>query len=51
MKWLEGYSGGEVKIDAVLAADMQRIAAEAQRLEALGYDGLRLAELAYPVSR
>jgi probable F420-dependent oxidoreductase len=45
MKWLEGYSGGEVKIDAVLAADMQRIAAEAQRLEALGYDGLRLAEL------
>lgn len=34
-----------MKVDAVLAADLSRIAGEARRLEALGYDGLRLAEL------
>jgi probable F420-dependent oxidoreductase len=34
-----------VKVDAFASADMRRIPAEARRLEALGYDGLRLAEL------
>ncbi len=34
-----------MKVDAVLAADMNRIAEHSKRLEALGYDGLRLAEL------
>jgi probable F420-dependent oxidoreductase len=34
-----------VKVDAFVPADMRRIAHEARRLEALGYDGLRLAEL------
>jgi probable F420-dependent oxidoreductase len=34
-----------VKVDAAVAANMERIGAEAQRLEAIGYDGLRLAEL------
>lgn len=34
-----------MKVDASIAADMQRIGDQAQRLEALGYDGLRLAEL------
>ncbi len=34
-----------MKIDAFVPADMRRIAFEAKRLEALGYDGVRLAEL------
>jgi probable F420-dependent oxidoreductase len=34
-----------MKIDAFTTADMNRIAAHAQELEATGYDGLRLAEL------
>jgi len=34
-----------VKVDAFVPADMRRIPAEARRLEALGYDGIRLAEL------
>ena len=34
-----------MKVDAAVAANMERIGAEAQRLEAIGYDGLRLAEL------
>lgn len=34
-----------MKVDASTGADMQRIVEHAQRLEALGYDGLRLAEL------
>ena len=34
-----------LKIDAPVSASMRRIAAEAVRLEALGYDGLRVAEL------
>lgn len=32
-------------IDAFAAADLSQIAAEANRLEALGYDGIRVAEL------
>lgn len=34
-----------MKIDASASADMQRIGEHAKRLEALGYDGIRLAEL------
>jgi probable F420-dependent oxidoreductase len=34
-----------LKIDAPVATNLRRIAAEATRLEALGYDGLRVAEL------
>ncbi|HIF99883.1 MAG TPA: LLM class flavin-dependent oxidoreductase, partial [Myxococcales bacterium] len=34
-----------MKIDAVIAANMKQIGEEASRLETLGYDGLRLAEL------
>jgi probable F420-dependent oxidoreductase len=34
-----------MKVDASVGADMRRIGSEARRLEALGYDGLRLAEL------
>ena len=34
-----------MKIDAPISADMHRVAGQAKRLEALGYDGLRLAEL------
>jgi probable F420-dependent oxidoreductase len=34
-----------VKVDAAITADMHRIAHQAKRLETLGYDGLRLAEL------
>ena len=34
-----------IKIDAPISADMQQIVAQAKRLEQLGYDGLRLAEL------
>ena len=34
-----------MKIDAILAANMNQIGPEAARLETLGYDGLRLAEL------
>ena len=34
-----------LKIDAPVIASLRRIAAEAVRLEALGYDGLRVAEL------
>ena len=34
-----------MKVDASAAADMNRIADQARRLESLGYDGLRLAEL------
>lgn len=34
-----------MKVDASTGADMQRIGEHAQRLETLGYDGLRLAEL------
>ncbi len=34
-----------MKVDAFVAANMRGIAAEAQRLEAIGYDGLRLPEL------
>ncbi len=34
-----------MKIDAPVTADLNRIAEEAQTLENLGYDGLRLAEL------
>jgi alkanesulfonate monooxygenase SsuD/methylene tetrahydromethanopterin reductase-like flavin-dependent oxidoreductase (luciferase family) len=34
-----------MKIDASASADMQRIGEQAKRLEALGYDGIRLAEL------
>ena len=34
-----------VKIDAPITSDMRRVAADAKRLEAIGYDGLRLAEL------
>jgi probable F420-dependent oxidoreductase len=35
----------KMKVDAGIAAKMRQIGAEASRLEALGYDGLRLAEL------
>ena len=35
----------QMKVDAGIAANMRQIGAEAARLEALGYDGLRLAEL------
>jgi probable F420-dependent oxidoreductase len=35
----------QLKIDAPVAADLRRVAADAKRLEALGYDGLRVAEL------
>lgn len=34
-----------LKIDAPVAVNLRRIAADATRLEALGYDGLRVAEL------
>jgi len=34
-----------MKVDAILPANMKQVAAEAARLEGLGYDGLRLAEL------
>ena len=34
-----------MKVDAVVASGMKEIAQEAVRLEAMGYDGLRLAEL------
>ena len=34
-----------MKIDAPITADMHRAGAQAQHLEALGYDGVRLAEL------
>jgi probable F420-dependent oxidoreductase len=34
-----------MKIDAPIIADMHKVGAAAQRLEAQGYDGLRLAEL------
>jgi len=34
-----------MKIDAPIMADMHKVGAAAQRLEAQGYDGLRLAEL------
>jgi probable F420-dependent oxidoreductase len=34
-----------LKIDAPLTADMRRVADSSKRLEAIGYDGLRLAEL------
>lgn len=34
-----------MKIDAPITADMRRIGDQAKRLEAIGYDGLRLAEL------
>ena len=34
-----------LKIDAPVNASLRRIGAEAVRLEALGYDGLRVAEL------
>ena len=34
-----------MKIDAFVPADMRRIASAAQRLEQLGYDGVRIAEL------
>jgi len=34
-----------MKVDSILGANMKRIGPEAARLEALGYDGLRLAEL------
>ena len=34
-----------MKVDAFVAANMRGVAAEAQRLEAIGYDGLRLPEL------
>ena len=34
-----------LKVDSGLTSNMHRVGAEAQRLEALGYDGLRLAEL------
>jgi len=34
-----------MKIDASASADMQRIGEQAKRLEGLGYDGIRLAEL------
>lgn len=34
-----------MKVDAPIAADMHTVAEQARRLEALGYDGVRLAEL------
>ena len=34
-----------MKVDAILAANMSEVGSEAARLETLGYDGLRLAEL------
>ncbi len=34
-----------MKVDAPVPADLARVGSEAQRLEALGYDGLRVAEL------
>ncbi|MDG2072439.1 MAG: hypothetical protein P8J55_12125 [Pseudomonadales bacterium] len=34
-----------MKIDAGISADMSRVAGEATRKEAMGYDGLRLSEL------
>jgi probable F420-dependent oxidoreductase len=34
-----------MKVDAILAANMEQVGPEAARLETLGYDGLRLAEL------
>ena len=34
-----------MKVDAPISADMHRAGTQAQRLEALGYDGVRLAEL------
>ncbi len=34
-----------MKVDAAVAASMERIGEDAQRLEAIGYDGVRLAEL------
>ncbi len=34
-----------MKIDASLSADMHKVPEQAQRLEQLGYDGIRLAEL------
>jgi probable F420-dependent oxidoreductase len=34
-----------VKIDAGISADMSRVAGEAKRREAMGYDGIRLSEL------
>ncbi|MFT5393656.1 MAG: alkanesulfonate monooxygenase SsuD, partial [Gammaproteobacteria bacterium] len=34
-----------MKIDASVSADMSTIAHEARRLEAIGYDGIKVAEL------